>query len=58
MRLKLKDEVKHLREIKCEKDEMRSRLRGVMGKTREFTNIMKDLRRELEKRKKGSKKEI
>ena len=52
MKLKLRDEVKHLRSLKIEKDKVRSQMRNLMGKIRGFTNVMKNLRKETEKRKK------
>ena len=51
MKLKLKDEVKHLRNLKDEKEKMRSRMRNLIGKNRGFTNIVKNLKRETDKRK-------
>ena len=45
MKLKLKDEVKHLRNLKIEKEIMRSRMRDLIGKTRGFTNIVKNLKK-------------
>ena len=51
MTLKLKDEKKHLGEVKREKERVRRKIIDNIGKTRQYDTLMKKLRKETMKRK-------